>query len=543
METVQPGPHEFSANFLYNEHGLQPYFAADHLVKEGDGSQAAQFTLNGEQWVVKLYYQDSGILHPDRRAQAEPKNVDWRIDEVREFRLAVRRHPDEDDVGEQKANFHLAPRWQRMKAETKSGDIKEISVPPQFGIGINVGVKGSNIDFHRYKELLRVAAASVGFNSSYFDEPHPYSNTQDAEKYLRVADDQSGPIHARDGPIARMGHLLENDRSGYRKVVQNDRSQQGNNVPGYYHTVTLGPERVREAFPDHELPVEVKHYYTRNPESFSDSHPLSNPKLGASYQVNRWDEKIGVTDEELTQLERELDRIVLSVAADAGLDIAPQEGDGPFVEDAYWEIETSEAGANPIDLDLTRIRQESESVTVRQLADGLSPVQWETLETAVSDGGVVSPADVAEEHDRHINSVYRALAEIDDLLDRAYNQIALKNEHVAELVLDAVQRAKQTNERAFDAVASAKEAADRGLEAGQSAFVAWAAKHGIDVQNRDEARLVLRMEGLSNEEQRRKIRQGFELWTEANNDPIEYLNAKIDLGPRMASTARYYIEA
>lgn len=224
-----------------------------------------------------------------------------------------------------------------------------------------------------------------------------------------------------------MGHLLESDRQGYRKVVQNDEDPHGRDLPGYYHTVTLGPRRIREAFPDHSLPKEIKHYYAREAESQSEDSPLAHPKLGASYQVSRWDGKLGVTPEELAQLERELDQTVRSVLADAGLDVAPSQGSGPFVSDAYFEAETTDNGPDPIGLDLTQVRSRQESVVIRHLADGLSPVQWESLQTRVTDGGVVAPADIAEEHGRHVESVRRALRGIDDLVVREYAEVSLQS--------------------------------------------------------------------------------------------------------------------
>lgn len=537
MKAIQPWYHEFAANFLFNDDGLAPFFAADSRVKAGGGGQVAQFSLEGERWVVKLYYQSSNIVHPDDPEQHLPAEIDWRLEEMREFRIAVRRHPDEDSLGEQKANFHIAPRWPEMVAETKSGNLKSISVPQNFGIGINVRAKGSNISFRKYEKLLRAAAGSVRINSHYFEDPHENSNIQDAERYVRVHTNKSGPIHARDGPIARMSHLLENDREGYRKVVQNDQDEHGRNLPGYYHTVTLDPRRVQEAFPGHELPVEVKHYYAREALDRPMDDPLRHPKLGASYQVSRWDGKLGVTDEDLTQLERELDRIVRSVLSNSGLEVADT---GQYFEDAYFEPEVTERGPNPIELELTRIRQKSESIVVKHLADGLSPVQWETLETAVTDGGQLSPKDVAEKNDRHINSVYRAIAGMDDMLDRAYDQLALKNDHVAELVLDAVERARKTNERAFDTVAKVAEAGERGLEAGTSAFIAWAANHGVDVDDREDARMRIRMDDLPSKVFRRRVRQAFRLWKDANRDPSQFYQAQIVMPDgRKARAAEY----
>jgi len=103
---------------------------------------------------------------------------------------------------------------------------------------VNVRIKGSNIAFDRYPELLRRAAIEIGVAGKYFEEPHEFSNIQDAERYVRVHRDASGPVHGRDGPIAAMGHLLESDRQGYRKVVQNDDDERGRNLLA---TTTLPP--------------------------------------------------------------------------------------------------------------------------------------------------------------------------------------------------------------------------------------------------------------------------------------------------------------
>lgn len=132
-----------------------------------------------------------------------------------------------------------------MEIENDQGERSEYSVPETITEAVNVKINGSNIDFRRYHELLCRAAESVGIHRRYFDRPHSFSNVQDAERYVRLDSDRSGPTHARDGPIASMAHLLENDRDGYRKLVQNERDEKGRHLPGYYHTVTLGPRRSR----------------------------------------------------------------------------------------------------------------------------------------------------------------------------------------------------------------------------------------------------------------------------------------------------------
>jgi hypothetical protein len=523
MRTIGLAPHEFHANLLFNSDGLAPFFALDSEVKAGEGSKSGEFLQDGERWVVRLSYQDSNIVHPGDRT---PLGTNWQLQTMREYRLKVARHPSQDDAGQQDFVAHVAPRWPGMQGERDDGSRVEIPVPDGFGEGVNVRVKGSNITFARYPELLQRAAIEVGVTGHYFEEPHPYSNVQDAEKYARVHEDVSGPVHARDGPIAAMGHLLESDRRGYRKIVQNDDDEQGRNLPGYYHTATLGPRRIREAFPDHHLPKEVKHYYAREALSVPDDHPLSHPKIGSSLQASLLDDDETVRWSDLEKLERELDQTVLSVLADAGLDIAPS-GSGPFVEDAYFEPEVDHAGPDPIGLDLTRVEQQQESVVVRHLSDGLSPVQWEALEMLVSDGGTVAPADIADEYGRHVESVRRALREMEDLVISDYADVSLRSEYVAEMVHAAVDEAREATRRAVDTAAKAAEAAERGLENTMSAFIAWAARHGVDVNDARDAQMTLRFGEI--EKHGKAIREGFRVWKDAGMPEERYRQAQVQL--------------
>lgn len=64
MKAADLAFHEFTANYLFDDYDLQPFFACDSRVKDGDGSQAGAFEIGNERWVVKLYYQDSGVVHP-----------------------------------------------------------------------------------------------------------------------------------------------------------------------------------------------------------------------------------------------------------------------------------------------------------------------------------------------------------------------------------------------------------------------------------------------------------------------------------------------
>ncbi|MDS0297770.1 MarR family transcriptional regulator [Halogeometricum sp. S1BR25-6] len=531
MRLVEPSWHEVSANFLYDEHGLAPFFAADRRVKQGGGSQTAEFRDDGERWVVRLYYQNSGIVHPGPRT---PTGTEFRLDEMREYRLAVSRHAEEDPTGQQSFNAHLAPRWSGMEVENARGQHRTLDVPIQEGI--NVKVSGSNIDIFRYEELLRQAAEAVGINGRYFEEPHEYSNVQDAERYVRIHCDASGPVHARDGPIAKMGHLLEHDRTGYRKVVQNDDDSHGRNLPGYYHTVTLGPRRVREAFPSHRFPVEVKHYYAREARSKSKDDSLRHPKVGVSYQVSRWDGKIGVTDEDLEELRRQLDRTLHSVLIDAGLNPTPSSdgADATYVPDPYFPADVDEDAEEPPSLDLSHIRHEQESIVVRALTDGLSPVEWESLKTLVSDGGTVSPKDIAARHGRHEESVRRALRRMSEMVEREYGSVSLKSTYVAELVYDAVQEAEASREsfkRAAETAGKALASAKRGLDERTSALLAWCARYDVEVDSRGDAVQRIRLGELdrdSDADPAMLVKRAYELWTDARQDVAAFRSAVVE---------------
>ncbi len=544
MKVVRPASHEFTANAIWNEHGLKPFFAADSATKSAGGSRKAEFTHSGEKWTATLYYQESGFCVPE--SGYTPGGTEISLEQIREYRIAIDRHHSEDEIGEQGLNAHIAPRWNGMEVEKNDGTRKTFSTPDGLGDAVNVRLSGSNIAFERYISLLRAAAESVGINDWYFSERdlHDYSNIVDAERYTRLFKDRSGPIHARDGPIASMGHLLENDRSGYRALVQNDTDPHGNQSPGYYHTATLGPERVRELFPDHSFPREVKHYYAREHASKPNSHPLAHPKIGVSYQTSKWDQTIGF--DELDELKDELDETLHSVLADAGIPVRSgnvgdgRGGTGPYKPDPYFDaIDMERPDDHLYGLDLTQIRHDQQSVVIKHLADGLSPVEWESLETLVTDGGEISPKEIAAEHDRHEDSVRRALNRIDDLVEREYGSVSLRSSFIADLVHESVKDARESVRRAVETGAKAIDAAERGLDEQTSAFIAWASKHGIDVDDTRDAQMKIRMGGV--DRVKKAVQQGYELWTNAGRDPARFRSARLDLGEKGTGIAWHWI--
>jgi len=523
---VETAPHEFFANLNFNAHGLMPWFAADHAVKDGGGAVESTTHLDsiGAEATVKLYYQDSGLVTPDNDVTPAGTTID--LDQIREFRIHVKAT---DETGQRKANYHVRPRWMGLQA-SKDGQRVNIPVPQNLANNgtdaVSIAARGSNIEFAAYPQLLREAAEAVGLSAHYFDDLHDSSNIQDAERYVRVNKDAAGPIHARDGPIAAIGHLLEGDRSGYRKVVQDDTKTEG-----YYHTATLGPRRIAEAWPHHTLPKEIKHYYPREPNGRDKDDPLAHPKLGASYQVSKWDRTLRCDTDGLDRLTRELDETIYAVLAEADLDL--RAGGTTYVEDAYFGARNATTDAAVVDLDLSQIRHEQETIVYKQLAGGMSPAEQDTLRTLVTDGGQVSPQEIAETTGRHQDTVYDALGRLHDLVQHTYGDVQLQSTYLSELVADALQAAETAVERATNTAAEATLAADRGLDKTTSAFVAWCQAHGVN-HDRDGETVTLDAGDVSSvKEARRIVREGYQLWCEMGRDEAAY----------RAGRARYTVPA
>jgi hypothetical protein len=537
---VEPAYHEFTANLNFTSHGLNPWFAADSVVKDHDGGttlEAVDLPSLDDTADVSIRYQDGNLLPPD--GGETPAGTEIDMETIREYRIHV--EANDGHSGLKSVDYHMRPRWYKQKAKTGGGEtitLEPGGLTSPHTDGVSVRAAGSNVAFEKYDQLLREAADALGINSWYFDETHETSNIQDAARYVRVHESASGPIHARDGPLVGLAHVLENDRDGYRKLVQNDSDERDVQKPGFYHTATLGPERVREVWPNHQLPVELKHYYKQDYHERNDG--LAHPKLEAAYQTSRTDETLRYDAETVEQVKRELDECVYAVLADAGLDL--RAGGETYVADEIFTAENGMTDAAIVDLNLSEIRHEQEAVVYKHLVDGgLSPIEQEALGTLVTDGGEVSPSDLAEEHDRHYDAVNRALNRMGDLIDREYGRVSLRSTYAAELVHDALQEAESAVSRATEATAHALEAADRGLDEKTSAFVAFAEKHDLNFTERDDA-VRVRLGEIEPDVRdgprdtprpseavkaaRRKateiLREGRELWEAMNRDETKY---------------------
>jgi hypothetical protein len=83
------------------------------------------------------------------------------------------------------------------------------------------------------------------------------------------------------------------------------------------------------------------------------------------------------------------------------------------------------------------------------------------------------------------------------------------------------------------------------MEETMSVFIAWAARHDIDVDdalNRREAKMKLRV-GEPGREARRAIKEGFRIWKEANLPEERFRMARIQFSNGGVSHAWHYLNA
>jgi len=509
-KTVEPAPHEYAANYIFD--GLGGWFGAS-AATNATGSVTRDFSHEGDRWTAKLYFSEGGLAPPE--SGETPDGTEIRFDTIREFHLHVSAN---DGLGEKKAHFVIQPRWDGLKSKEEG---KPVARPLwQLGDCINVKVNGANLPFDDYQPLLRRAADAVDLNTQYFSEKRRYedfSNVYDAAFYVRIYENQSGPIHSRTGPISRMGHLLETDREGYRKVIQDDTERSG-----YYHTVTLGARRTREAFPDHQLPREIKHYYSRHSQSLDNDDPLAHPKLEAAYESGRWDETLRPRDHD--KITKELREAVLAVLNEASLPTqAGLDGPDTFCPDHYFKAENTERADRVLPLALEKIEQDQNNVVVRQLANGLSPIQWDTISTLVTDGGQVGAGEIAESHGWHEDSVRRALRKMGELVERGHGTVSLKSHHVAEQVHEALEAAEQSVKNAVGAAAHALDKSER-YDTATSELIAFCQANGYHIDER-EANLKIRLGDLSGQDWHEVVHKLLQYWKEAGRDVLRFKNA------------------
>lgn len=475
LETIRLQTHELDAHLIFTgtdtHDGLDPYFWLDSVRKshdgwETEGKPTATMQHEGETYHLCFDYDKSGLDVWEHESYELESVPEFRIYFQRDDELYSGERPDKSDRAGAAGTMTFRPRWPGL---TSDGD--EVNVPDLNGPYVDVEIQQSNHRPAELPELLRRATQAFGGNTRYWSDPHHTSNVTDMAVYVRLNRSDSGPIHAANGPIARMHTLLEGDREGFRKHVENHTK-----IPGYYVTTTLTPERAGELVPGHRLPFEVKHYYPREPGQFDASDALYHPKVEVSYQTARTDDTLYWED--VTDARRELSENLLNTLDWAGISLTTGE---PYVSDVYFDAEESVRHQVKIVDDPTpEIESEQKAAVMRVWGDMLESDR-DVVEKLLADGGSVSPQDAADSTGHSYRTIRRVVDRLEGIVEHSYGDIQIRSKKVQQELLERVRAAGENFKNAVETTVMA--AADAGSERSRSAWKK--AKHKYDVSIRD----------------------------------------------------------
>lgn len=489
--SVKPAPHEGDIRFTFgvhpgehvSDHGLAPYYAMDSLIKdwgdrwETEGKPTEDIQFLGETWATCFDYSKSGLDPWD--------NPDFQLQQVREFQFyfVSKDSPTyegkraDQDKRVKGGTITVRPRWPNLRA-----DGKPVSVPDYGAPYIDVQVQASNIPHEAYLTLVKRVMDAYGIHSRYFDHPHPDSHVDDLAYYVRLYRDESGPLYAPDGPIARAHTLIQGDRTGYRKHVEDHTK-----IPGYYVTATVEDEKAGELVRGHSLGKELKHYYPNEPQQYEPDQAPYHPKFEVSYQTSRTDQTVRWDD--LEDARRELEETILNCLEWSGL--ATTAASDAFVTfDPYWSVEDTHESRKLVKCPLPDIEDEQEH-RVMKLWGNMTEADRDVTELLLTDGGKVSPQRAAEE----TGNTYRTVREVTDrmegLIRHTYGELELESKKIQQELL---KRVRAAGDRFQEEIGSAAmELADAAEERARDAWSRLRREYAISVVERENCRKLLKV--------------------------------------------------
>jgi len=471
-ETVRPQTHELDAHLIFTEYGLDPFYWLDSVRKDYDewdteGKPTATMEHNGDTYHLCYDYDISGLDPWDHQSYTLETVPQFRIYFTRDDELYNGERADKDEARNGAAGTMLfRPRWPNL-----TSDGEEVEVPDLGGPYLDCRIQQSNHKPHELPELLSGAVQAFGGNPRYFEQIHETSNVTDLAVYVRLLREVSGRVHAPDGPIARMHTLLEGDREGYRKHVEDHRE-----LPGYYVTTTLTPDRVAELIRGHRLPVEIKHYYPNHPKKFEEGEALYYPKVEVSYQTSQTDETLYWEDVENAR--RELAETLMNVLEWADVSLTTGE---PYVSDAYFDADEGERWNVRLVDDPTPEIESEQKARVMTLWGDMLDSDRQVIEHLLTDGGATSPADAADATGLSYRTIRRVIERLEGVVEHSYGDLQITSKRTQQELLERVRAAGENFKTGVEA--AVMDAAEAGADRSRSAWKA--AKHRYDVTVRD----------------------------------------------------------
>lgn len=488
---IEAAPHEGNVRFTVGvhpsehvtDHGLAPYYAMDSLIKDwgdrwqtdGKPTETVQF-MEGD-WATCLDYSKSGLDPWD--------HTEFQIQQVREFHIYFvaidsphysGKRADQD--GRVKGGtITVRPRWPNLRA-----DGKPVSVPDYGAPYIDVQVQASNIPHEQYLTLVKRVMTAYGIAGRYFDHPHPDSHISDLAYYVRLHRGESGPLYAPDGPIARSHTLIQGDRSGYRKHVEDHTK-----IPGYYVTATVEDNKAGELVRGHTLGKELKHYYPKHPSEYDPDQAPYHPKFEVSYQTKRTEKTVRWTD--LDETRRELEETILNCLEWCGL-ATTAESDAFVSFDPYWKVDDTHESRKLVACPLPKIESEQEH-RVMQLWGRMTDADRDVVELLLTDGGKVSPKEAAERTGNTYRTIRTVIRRMEGLIRHTYGEMELESKKVQQELLKRVRAAGDRFEHSIGS--TVMDLADAATNRLSSAWTQVRREYAITEVNAEDCRKLLKV--------------------------------------------------
>jgi hypothetical protein len=464
MQTQQSGlidvdVHGLSANLLFAEHGLQPYWGlVDAFEPDYEGDT---ITVGGEDYTIdKSTYWSGGIADPNG-------NID---DGLNEYKLALWTDDEAEDKG---ADFTFRAGYPHA-THCDTGD--EIGgMPTECPESIRVQVESTNLSRLDVLVLLQALASHIDLNPSYFQDAHEWSSIYGIEAYVRVHRDVAvDRLVSTGGVLEELEQFSHGQGRGEYKWDHED-------IEGHYEGVALGPTNWSKLLPEQTLAKRLKCYqpkYVRGEHRSDD--PLYHHKLECQYWADYSDESLDWDNYDA--IFGELRQTVLNALNWADVPLEPTAD--AYVEDAYFDVERCaddvEIVANP----MPELEETQQATARESLMDPeTSPAEWDIVEAMVGAGSRHYQA-VAEAAGRSSSSVYRAVEQFDTVLEIDGGELRFVDDVVRQEIETIVDRFQQATENTLDAVRRAADKANplsRGDDENDepSPVERWMNRHGI----------------------------------------------------------------
>ncbi|KAA9411231.1 MarR family transcriptional regulator [Haloarcula hispanica] len=497
----------------------------DSLIKEwGDrweteGKPTRDIEFNGETWATCFDYSESGLDAWD--------NPEFQIQNVREFQFyfVAKNSPTYEgkradrDKRVKGGTITVRPRWPNL-----TSDGKPVSVPDYGAPYVDVQVQASNLPHEEYLTLVKRVMDAYGIAARYFDQPHPDSHIDDLAYYVRLYRENSGPLHAADGPIARAHTLIQGDRTGYRKHVEDNTK-----LPGYYVTATVEDEKAGELVRGHTLGKELKHYYPNEPQQYESDEAPYHPKFEVSYQTSRTEETVRWDD--LDDARRELEETILNCLDWCG--IATSADSSVFVEfDPFWNVRDTTEARKFVKCPLPEIEDEQEHRVMKLWGD-MTTADRDVTEMLLTDGGTVSPKEAAEKTGHTYRTIRTVIDRLEGLIRHTYGEMELASKKIQQELLKRVRAAGDRFEQEIGS--ATMELADAAAERARSRWARVRREYAVSEVDADDCRKLLKVGYTADdldeaEEIVRELRTAYTECVEANTYGVHVAVETVESG-------------